>query len=183
MDTKIFGHSLGAHVAGLSGKYINNLQTTKIGIIFASDAAGVCVTQPEVNPCNFRLCSTDASFVEVFHCTDRTIGVDMSFGDADIYFNTGTNVQCGCTLLMIDGEIDQITKCEPLCSHENCNLYFIYSLQTKSIFRGKQRTTLGHSSIRSYFSIFNNCASNTNRASFYSDTTSVYITAGVHGTP
>lgn len=174
-DTTIFAHSIGAHVAGLCGKYINSFNGSQIGVIYASDPAGPCITSPSLNPPNFRLVSTDAAYVQVLHCSAGVIGVNLLCGDADIYFNKGTNVQCGCGNRVA---IDYITKYEPLCSHENCNLYFAYSLDPNNIFSAKQ-TNIFERTFRSMFT-WTECDSHTKIEDFY-DATSTYMTVGIHG--
>lgn len=164
---------MGAHVAGFCGKYINSLNQSQIGVIYATDAAGPCITYPNLNPENFRLVSTDASYVQVLHCTDGTFGVNVACGDADVYFNKGTKSQCGCGFWK---EMDYIIACEPMCSHENCNLYFAYSLDVTNVFSAKQINYDTNSNL-SLFNIFN-CAINI--PDFY-DNTSVYMTVGING--
>lgn len=171
-DTIIFAHSIGAHVAGLCGKYLNSLNQ-QIGTIYASDPAAPCVTSPNLNPPNFRLVSTDAAYVQVLHCSSGVIGVNLPCGDADIYFNKGTNVQCGCGFRK---EIDYITKYEPLCSHENCNLYFAYSLDANNVFLAKETTVFK----RSFLALFTFAACDPRIEEFY-DSSSTYMTVGIHG--
>lgn len=174
-DTTIFSHSIGCHVAGLCGKYINNLNASQIGTIYASDPAAPCITSPNLNPPNFRLVSTDAAYVQVLHCSAGVIGVLLPCGHADIYFNKGSNVQCGCGCGK-NIAIDYITKYEPLCSHENCNLYFAYSLDPKNVFLAKQTSFIQIT----FLSMFTFTKCDPKVIDFY-DTTSTYMKVGIHG--
>lgn len=131
-EVTCFGHSLGAHSCGMAGKYVFYNTNTKIAVIYGSDPAGPCVTIPSQNPDDYRLIATDATYVEVYHCTAGTVGVNLDCGVVDIYFNLGIIPQCGCVAPV---EVDAITKCQIFCDHENCNLYFIYSLNANNIFK------------------------------------------------
>lgn len=59
-DLTLVGHSLGAHVAGMSGKMLNS--TEKIGIIIGLDPASVGFNFAEKDK---RLADTDADYVQV----------------------------------------------------------------------------------------------------------------------
>lgn len=85
VDTKMWeqltvvGHSLGAHIAGLSGKFVTN---GKIGKIVGLDPAG-----PLFRTVGFtrRLHKTDAKFVEVIHTNWRLLGIVQALGTVDYY--------------------------------------------------------------------------------------------------
>lgn len=136
----VFGHSMGAHIAGFCGKYVmsHSLDGEKIAYIAASDPAGPCFTLPNINPASFRLDALDALYVQVLHCTDGLTGTLEPLGSANVYFNKGTNIQCGCG---IPAETDYVNQCEPFCSHNNCLLYFIYSLTETNNFKAKKIAT------------------------------------------
>lgn len=181
LDTTIvFGHSMGAHIAGFSGKYVqsNSVGGEKLGYIAASDAAGPCITFPAVNQADFRLDPSDATYVQALHCTDGTTGTTKRLGSANIYFNLGIEDQCGCNVLRY--ESDYVNLCPPFCSHNNCLLYFIYSLTKTNIFKAKQITnfvsTVKYLAFDNPLSVV--CASNIQ--SFYNDN-GTFMQVGIHG--
>lgn len=75
----VVGHSLGAHTAGLVGKYVTS---GKIGKIVGLDPAG-----PLFRTVGFtsRLHRTDATFVEVVHTNWRLLGILQALGTVDYY--------------------------------------------------------------------------------------------------
>uniref|UniRef100_A0AAG5CS31 Lipase domain-containing protein n=1 Tax=Anopheles atroparvus TaxID=41427 RepID=A0AAG5CS31_ANOAO len=85
----LIGHSLGAHLAGLSGK---KLTTGRAGAIFGLDPAGPLFSSKDPSS---RLASTDAEYVEVVHTNGGTLGMYDPIGTADFYPNGGKH-QPGC---------------------------------------------------------------------------------------
>nr|XP_003700218.1 PREDICTED: pancreatic triacylglycerol lipase-like [Megachile rotundata] len=85
--TIVVGHSLGAHVAGLSSYYAHK----KVASVVAMDPAGPNFhgTGPGQS-----LHKGDASYVQVIH-TSNMVGMGSSMGDADFYPNGGSG-QSGC---------------------------------------------------------------------------------------
>ena len=96
---KVIGHSLGAHVAGFAGKYIQKLLRQKYQMIVGLDPAEPSFGKR--SPAN-RLSRGDANYLEVFH-TSR-LGIHSPLGDVDVYFNGGKR-QPGCSHIL------------PSCSH------------------------------------------------------------------
>ncbi|XP_053680254.1 phospholipase A1-like [Anopheles nili] len=88
-DLHLVGHSLGAHLAGLTGKRVT---TGRIGAILGLDPAGPLFSS--ANP-GTRLASTDAEYVEVIHTNGGTLGMYDPIGTADFYPNGGKH-QPGC---------------------------------------------------------------------------------------
>lgn len=78
-DLIIVGHSLGAHLAGIAGKKISQLN--KIGSIVGLDPAAVLFN---LNETELRLANTDAEYVQIIHTdTDGgrfAFGIDEPFG-------------------------------------------------------------------------------------------------------
>ncbi|XP_017889353.2 phospholipase A1-like [Ceratina calcarata] len=113
----VIGHSLGAHVAGLSGKSVQGILKQKYKQIIGLDPAG-----PEFNDrdCTEKLCNSDAAFVQVFH-TSHFAGINYAIGDADFYFNGG-NTQPGCILTV--------------CSHSRAVIYLTMILLHPPCFIG-----------------------------------------------
>lgn len=109
----VIGHSLGAHVAGMVGKKVNN---GTIHTVYGLDPAGPLFSTSK--PAN-RLASTDAEYVEVIH-TDRVeYGYAKPLGQADFYPNWGRR-QPGCKY-DIGG-----------CSHRRSAWLFIDAIRMRS---------------------------------------------------
>lgn len=178
IDTIVFGHSMGAHIAGFSGKYIISNSGEKLGYIAASDAAGPCITFPIVNEADFRLDPSDATYVQALHCTDELTGTKEKLGSANIYFNKGISIQCGCGVPL---ESDYVNSCVPFCSHNNCLLYFIYSLTKTNIFKAKQITNYNSALQYFLFNIISSPFCPLNIDKFYADSSSTYMQVGIQG--
>lgn len=91
----LVGHSLGAHISGFAGKYLQNTLNESIPRITALDAAGplfeeVWVTEDE------RLNPNDADLVVAIHTDGGQAGYSSDIGDIDFYPNGGTALQPGC---------------------------------------------------------------------------------------
>ncbi|XP_049532269.1 phospholipase A1-like [Anopheles darlingi] len=85
----LIGHSLGAHLAGLTGK---RMVSGKVGSIIGLDPAGPLFSSGD--PAG-RLASTDADYVEVIHTNGGILGMYDPIGTADFYPNGGKH-QPGC---------------------------------------------------------------------------------------
>lgn len=81
-DIHVIGFSLGAHVAGMTGKLVQKGLKTKLGRITALDPARPCFTRSE-----HRLQKTDAAFVQVIHSSAGVLGLEEPVGHADVYVN------------------------------------------------------------------------------------------------
>ncbi|KAL5290005.1 hypothetical protein ACFFRR_009789 [Megaselia abdita] len=133
----IIGHSLGAHVAGVIGRYFNG----SIGRITGLDPALPLFTLKSKD----GLRSKDAQFVDVIHSDASILGDFTPRGHIDFYPNSGSAPQPGCESL------DLITG--SACSHYRAPLFFAESIQLPynqpsvlckltSIVRGKVRKCL-----------------------------------------
>lgn len=88
--TFVYGHSLGAHVAGFTGKQVTE---GKIRTIIGLDAAMPLFRLK--NPQN-RLANTDAEYVESFHTNGQVLGFYNPIGHAAFYPNGGrSQPSCG----------------------------------------------------------------------------------------
>lgn len=85
----LVGQSLGAHVAGITGK---NVKKDKIGTIIGLDPAG---PKFSINRPSTRLADTDAQYVESIH-TDKIFGIHKPISQADFFVNNGKK-QPGCS--------------------------------------------------------------------------------------
>ncbi|XP_065351354.1 lipase member H-A-like isoform X2 [Cloeon dipterum] len=116
------GHSLGAHVCGFGGKFLNG----RVGRITGLDPALPLFSYENVTE---RLASTDAIFVDVIHTCGGLLGFDLPIGHVDFYPNGGVHKQPGCGF-------DPTAS----CSHERCWVFFIESIES-SEFRAVQCTS------------------------------------------
>lgn len=110
-NTAIVGYSLGAHAAGITGKYVRN----RINTIHGLDPAGPLFYNrwPED-----RLDRGDAYYVEVMHTNGGTLGFMDPIGYSDFYPNGGQS-QPGCG-------IDAIGT----CAHSRTYEFFSESIYT-----------------------------------------------------
>nr|XP_023692284.1 endothelial lipase [Paramormyrops kingsleyae] len=125
----MIGYSLGAHVAGYAGSFVQGV----VGRITGLDPAGPMFEG--VDP-DRRLSPDDADFVDVLHTYTRealgvSIGIQQPIGDIDIYPNGG-EVQPGCRLHDVlvtaaAGNFADVMKCE----HERAVHLFVDSLLNK----------------------------------------------------
>ncbi|XP_058057008.1 lipase member H-like [Anopheles bellator] len=106
----LIGHSLGAHIAGLTGKRFRN--ELELAAVVALDPAGPLffTDQPEE-----RVDRSDARYVEVIHTNTGMLGHREALGQADFYPNGGS-VQPGCSTTR--------------CSHKRAVDYFRKSLES-----------------------------------------------------
>lgn len=93
-DIHILGHSLGAHVAGYIGNYVQK----KIGRITGLDPAGPAFETPYLKDTDERLDTADANFVDIIHTCAGSLGFLRPIGHADFYPNGGTFRQPGCPI-------------------------------------------------------------------------------------
>ncbi|XP_078530915.1 endothelial lipase [Lissotriton helveticus] len=122
----LIGYSLGAHVAGYAGSFVNGT----IGRITGLDPAGPMFEGAEPD---HRLSPDDAEFVDVLHTYTRealgvSIGIQMPIGHMDVYPNGG-DIQPGCGFgdvlgALAYGNIGEALKCE----HERAVHLFVDSL-------------------------------------------------------
>ncbi|XP_046869534.1 uncharacterized protein LOC6650223 [Drosophila willistoni] len=88
-DLQLIGFSMGAHVAGLAGKYV---QTGRLKVIRALDPALPFFRYAQEKE---RLTMDDADYVEVLHTSVGSYGFDRPLGHVDFYANWGSQ-QPGC---------------------------------------------------------------------------------------
>ncbi|XP_045777078.1 phospholipase A1 VesT1.02-like [Maniola jurtina] len=98
----LIGFSLGAHVAGMTGKLVQSRLNQKIGKITALDPARPCFTQlPQ-----YRLNKKDANFVQVIHTSAGILGLEHAIGHTDVYVNGVTSPQPECREKAVSLECD-----------------------------------------------------------------------------
>lgn len=113
---KVIGHSLGAHVAGFAGKYVQKYLGQKYPMIIGLDPATPSFGSR--TPGN-RLSRGDAHYLEVFH-TSR-LGIYAPLGDTDVYYNGGKS-QPGCSRIL------------PSCSHARSVEYLTSTISNPPCF-------------------------------------------------
>ncbi|XP_055916671.1 phospholipase A1 VesT1.02-like [Eupeodes corollae] len=110
-DLKVIGHSLGAHVAGHAGKWIEGEQ---IHTIIGLDTAFPLFKYKD---CDERLCSTDAIYVESIHTNGRLLGFIQPIGQTAFYPNGG-RTQPGCGIDLSGS-----------CSHSRAYTYYAEAIR------------------------------------------------------
>lgn len=134
----IIGHSLGAHVAGYAGNFVESQLGLKIGRITGLDPAGPAFqyTDPLV-----RLDPTDATFVDGIH-TDAAAdfitgwGMEQPVGHIDFYPNGGQN-QPGCVEQQLSVDVLSITGDKfgsmIVCHHKRACYYYLETLIPRNV--------------------------------------------------
>ncbi|XP_048480033.1 lipase member I-like [Plutella xylostella] len=77
----LIGFSLGAHVAGMTGKLVQRHMNRKLERIIALDPAKPCFAHNAA----FRVDRRDAKFVQVVHTSAGVLGLEQPVGHADVY--------------------------------------------------------------------------------------------------
>jgi len=113
----VIGHSLGGHIAGLTGKRVRR---GRLASVVAMDPAGPLFS---INSPNDRVHHTDATYVEVIYTDQGGLGFDEPLGHANFYPNFGSN-QPGCST--------------GLCSHNIVEDFFEASINPANIFGARQ---------------------------------------------
>lgn len=111
-DVYLIGHSLGAHIAGITGKHVIS---GRLDTIFGLDPAGPMFFT--FHPKD-RLDITDAKYVEVIHTSYQGFGKPIGY--ADFYANGG-KIQPGCNVLLA-------------CSHLRSIAYWAESINSENGF-------------------------------------------------
>lgn len=113
----LIGHSLGAHICGMTGKYLIG---PPVSTIIGLDPAGPLFTLARPNE---RLNTGDALYVETIFTNAGTLGFDSPLGDASFYPNGGRS-QPGCGVDVAGN-----------CAHSRAVHYFVESITTNRGFR------------------------------------------------
>lgn len=89
----VLGHSLGAHIAGFTGKQVKRLTGKRIARITGMDPAGPLFEG--IRSKRMRLSKEDAQVVEVLHTNGGFLGYLTPLGSIDFYANNG-QIQPNC---------------------------------------------------------------------------------------
>ncbi|XP_058122859.1 phospholipase A1-like [Anopheles ziemanni] len=113
----IIGHSLGAHIAGITAQRV---RSGKIAYIVGLDPASPLfrVKKPDE-----RLSPDDAKYVEIIHTNGKALGFYANIGQADFYPNGGVT-QPGCGISFT-------------CSHARAVDFFKESLKNRNYYAGR----------------------------------------------
>uniref|UniRef100_A0A0K8UNL2 Putative phospholipase A1 magnifin n=1 Tax=Bactrocera latifrons TaxID=174628 RepID=A0A0K8UNL2_BACLA len=87
----LVGHSMGAHVAGFTGKKVSR------GKVHTIEGLDPALPLFNYDDCSSRLCSSDANYVETIQTDGGKVGFLRPIGKAAFYPNGGKN-QPGCEL-------------------------------------------------------------------------------------
>jgi len=130
----LVGHSLGAHVIGFAGKFVNANSAGQLGRLTGLDAAGPLFTFPIVQPTTNRIYETDALFVDAFFTNAGGSGTTVIYAKVSIWFNDGLGVgiqtQPECLTLNLLSDLDIID-----CSHEFSHIYFNDSISSPTKYK------------------------------------------------
>ncbi|RZB38691.1 endothelial lipase-like, partial [Asbolus verrucosus] len=121
-NTKLVGHSLGAHVAAFAARAINRESGKKVARITGLDPAGPY----------FRnifgkikgLDAHDAEIVDVIHTDGGFYGYFRPLGTFDIYINGGTRIQPDCQIDLRGVPVGEFFD-DTYCSHTRSYVHFI----------------------------------------------------------
>ncbi|XP_076637268.1 phospholipase A1 VesT1.02-like [Colletes latitarsis] len=108
----VVGHSLGAHVAGLSSRYAKE----RVDYVVGLDPALPNFQNEGVGS---RISSGDANYVQIIHTNGGFLGFKSPLGDSDFYPNGGS-MQVGCKLDVLGA-----------CSHLRSVHFFAESINSK----------------------------------------------------
>ncbi|BES95452.1 Lipase [Nesidiocoris tenuis] len=121
-DVHMVGHSLGAHIAGFAGKYLNSINRS-VHRITALDPSSIVFTDVRVG---HRLAENDAKFTDCLFTAAKTLAVGDTPCHANFYPNGCAVGQPGC-------EVEQKYSLPGGCSHSRVVELFAESINTKPI--------------------------------------------------
>ncbi|XP_076633965.1 lipase member H [Colletes latitarsis] len=111
----VIGHSLGAHIAGHIGRFVN---------VTLDRITGLDPALPLFYPSTCHIRSSDAEAVVILHTDGGFYGTPIDSGTVDFYANKGISPQPGCPII-IGGE---------LCSHQRSTKIYAESLNNPKSF-------------------------------------------------
>ncbi|KAH8287985.1 hypothetical protein KR044_011536 [Drosophila immigrans] len=89
----LIGHSLGAHIVGAAGRYVQQLTGKTLARITGLDPAKPCFNEGEMLS---GLLRGDAKFVDVIHSNPGVLGKRDPIGDVDFYPGGLNSLPSGC---------------------------------------------------------------------------------------
>lgn len=151
---KVIGHSLGGHIAGLTGSYLNG----QVEEIIALDPAGPAFDGQMFGIRQNTLNSSCAQFVQVIHTKPIFLGTYKHLGDFDFFANILSAQQPGCALR------------DNSCSHSRAYELYFASMFPENKFIGNASPFSWNQEKSSRFGFFND----RKKGSFYFNTTACF---------
>lgn len=112
----LIGHSLGAHIVGLTGRQLNG----EIGTIYALEVAGLGFCPPmDFLPSELRIRKSDAKYVQTILTTPGGSCI-YPIGHQNFYANLGLSLQPGCSPFSYT------------CAHYQAVYYFLSAVNPKN---------------------------------------------------
>lgn len=139
---KIIGHSLGCHIAGLTGTYLKG----RVDEIVSLDPAGPGFDGQIFGMRQNTLNSSCAQFVQVLHTKTKLLGTPEHLGHSDFFANSDQPQQPGCSTF------------NSACSHSRAYELYFASCFAENRFIGVDRQSQNDSA-NSRFGFFNDRAS------------------------
>ncbi|XP_050435730.1 pancreatic triacylglycerol lipase-like [Adelges cooleyi] len=129
--THLVGLSLGAQIAGKTGRRYKEITGRTLNRVTALDAAGTCFEQsPEIS-------RDSAIFVDAIHTNAGWFGLVAPVGHVDVYLNNGivqpiclTNADAVTGFLGMPSAMEEPT----ICSHVSSVLFFVASINNDKIY-------------------------------------------------
>ncbi|XP_059223461.1 vitellogenin-1-like [Stomoxys calcitrans] len=119
----LVGHSLGAHIVGIAGRYYYKLTGRKIARITGLDPARPCFRTPSIFP---SLQRGYAQFTDIIHSNPSELGTEELLGDVDFFPGGLSPTRKGCGINI-------------RCSHEISIQYL-----AESIYPGNELNFIGY---------------------------------------
>ncbi|XP_075156812.1 vitellogenin-1-like [Haematobia irritans] len=119
----IIGHSLGAHIVGIAGRYYYKLTGRKIDRITGLDPARPCFRTPSIFP---SLKRGDGRYIDIIHSNPYELGTEEAIGDVDFFAGGLSPTRRGCGINI-------------RCSHEISIQYLV-----ESIYPGNELNFVGY---------------------------------------
>lgn len=150
----VLGHSLGGHIAGLTGSYLNG----QVEEIMALDPAGPGFDGQVYGIRQNTLNSSCAQFVQVIHTKTILSGTSRHLGDSDFFANILSRQQPGCGFL------------DNSCSHSRAHELYFASMFPENKFIGYTSPLSRNLENGSRFGFFND----RKKGTFYFNTTACF---------
>ncbi|XP_041978558.1 lipase member H-like [Aricia agestis] len=125
-DIHFIGHSMGGHIAGVTGQSLLEKTGLKLSRISALDPSGPCYEDR-----SNHVKRGQATFVDIYHCNAFELASSRHYGDVSIFVNNGV-IQPKCFSPTSTGTSPGAAAA--LCSHMSCENFFFSTLAQPDIF-------------------------------------------------